>query len=406
MRPRRFVARKPTVKDRSVMSVAEDLLEAAAAAWLTAEGTPSVTPSRGAVPSTEPAGSGPTASGVREKASEGHSPSARALVNASDTIARMAASAAVEPPTTLRSRVLAGIQGAVPVPRRLTPVAIEIPAPAQLLGRLHAAQAAEVERRRRIEALHAAGGPGEEATDRALRVLIEQIAPYFGFEIVLVSAVVGDKTVHRVHRGFPAELGNMDVIPRELSFCTHTVSAREPFIVENTLAEAFFRGSVTVQQLGARAYLGVPLFSDGVALGSLCMISGRPQRVTPDDVTFLAGFARVAEALVVHDAGALAALIGAGATDVVPWVYTPAFLAQLVAAQAARAQADPEAQATSHVTLVGGSAVGALPASLIVGAGAADPAGDGRVVLVPARHPDAPGLISDLSGRGAAIRRL
>ncbi|MBL9023599.1 MAG: GAF domain-containing protein [Myxococcales bacterium] len=386
------------------MSPAEKLAEEAAAVWLEGEVVSTGAPTERAAED----------SGVRERASGGHSPSARALVNASDTVARLSAAAAVPPPQTLRSRVLAGVSRVVSqagssqagAPQAGAsggePGAGSVAAPSELVGRLHAADPREVVRRQRIEGLRASGGPGEERTDEALTVLLDQIAPYFGHEIVLVSAVIGDKTIHRVHRGFPPTLGNMDVVPRELSFCTHTVSAGEPFFVENTLAEAFFRSSVLVQQLGARAYLGVPLFSEDVALGSLCVISGAPQRVSGLDVTILSGFAKVAQALVLHDERALSALL-ASRVEGEPWVYAAPFLDELLTAQAARAKSDPAAHATRHVRLSGAArdAAPKLPPSLVVGED-----GDARVVLVPSRHPDAAAVVDELAGRGAAVRSL
>lgn len=391
------------------MTLAEKRDEDAVSAWLEAPVSATAETERG--DATAPLESGaPEESGVRERATEGHSPSARVLVNTSDTVVRLSASVAVEPPRTLRSRVLAGVQRAVsprPAMPPGGPIPLEIKSPNELVGRLHAADPREPIRRGRIQALNAAGGPGEEKTNEALAVLLDQVAPFFGFEVVLVSAVVDDKTIHRVHRGFPAELGNMDVVPRALSFCTHTVSAGEPFFVENTLTEAFFRSSVLVQHLGARAYLGVPLFSEEIALGSLCVISSRPQKVTGLDVAFLSGFGKVAQALILHDARALERLIGS-AEPVASLVYSPAFLDELVTAQAARAKSDPASHATSHVrlarTLSDDASVDTsfqLPRSLVVGDD-----GDSRVVLVPERHPDSSELLKALVGRGATVRKL
>ncbi|NUO51025.1 MAG: GAF domain-containing protein [Polyangiaceae bacterium] len=358
----------------------------------------------------------PEDSGVRAKAKSGHSPSARALVNASDTVARMASMAATAPPTTLRSRVLASAATMrVPTPptsepsgRRPPPVAIEIAgpnpmrltSPNEIVGRMHQAASTETARQARIDSLHATGGPEDAATTRALALLLEQIAPFFDFEIVLVSAVHGERTVHRVHRGFPPELGAMDVVPRELSFCTHTVSAGEPFVVENTLSEAFFRSSVLAQRLGARAYMGVPLFSDEVALGALCAISGRPQTIREEDVAFLGRFAEVVQAFVLHDAGALAALVSASpaAAGAERIVYSPAFFRDLVSAEATRSK-----QAGRPAARVARLAAPTPPADLVPANVVASVDGPNVLVLVPERYPDADGLVARLRAAGAQI---
>lgn len=405
------------------MSAAEDRIDEAVFAWLTGEAS-GVEPTSGASeagPSSLEAASTirpgeasqppPEDSGVRAKAKSGHSPSARALINASDTVARMASMTATAPPTTLRSRVLASATVRVPTPpahtsaRRPPPVAIEIAGPTpmrltspnELLGRMHATNQGEGARQARIDALHATGGPEDAATSRALALLLEQIAPFFDFEIVLVSAVHGERTVHRVHRGFPPELGAMDVVPRELSFCTHTVSAGEPFVVENTLSEAFFRSSVLAQRLGARAYMGVPLFSDDIALGALCAISGRPQTIREEDVAFLGRFAEVVQAFVLHDASALAARVGTtSAAGLERIVYSPAFFRDLVSAEATRSKQAGRPRA--RVARLAAPSAELVPASLVTSVDGGD-----TLVLVPERYPDADRVIAELVAAGARI---
>ncbi len=421
------------------MSAAEHLKEEAALAWLAGEGdavpcedgegsvsgTAPTVPQPSAAPShTE---SAPEDSGIRVKAKSGHSPSARALVNAGDAVARLADMTSTAPPVTLRSRVLGSGALAAALAQRAgkapAPVAIEFPgigkltSPNELLGRLHQADPREAARTARIEQLHAAGGPGEAATDRAIAQVLEQIAPFFGFEVVLISAVLGDKTIHRVHRGFPPQLGSMDIVPRELSFCTHTISAAEPFFVEDTLAEAFFRSSALVHQFGARAYLGVPLFSEEIALGALCAIAASPQRITEHDVAFLSRFAEITQAFVLHDTAAIAARTTAGAPATLSAaqlaeagtsasgriVYAPSFFDGLVRAQAARAKGDPAAHASSTVTLAASSIdlATAVPANVVVSVD-----GTELALLVPARHPESQRLIEQLVSRGGTVRPL
>src|SRR5512139_1110308 len=161
MRPGGGVARSPAVSHLQIeMSAAEHLMDEAVAAWLSGASA-AVSPTELVSPTEEgevsvtgptvrqPAGGGepvPADSGIRVSALSGHSPSARALVNASDTVARLAAIAAAEPPATLRSRVLAAASARKPAAsngRPPAPVTIEIPgigrltSPNELLGRLH-----------------------------------------------------------------------------------------------------------------------------------------------------------------------------------------------------------------------------------------------------------------------------
>jgi hypothetical protein len=289
-------------------------------------------------------------------AMRGHSPSARALVNAGDLVLSVAESAVPPQPApaapTLKDRILR--TAAITARSKVAPEMPIVSAPNEAVGVIHK-KSEDPRRLQLIDALGARGaaisGARELRTDRALAQLLEQLWPFLGFDVVFVSAVAGPDTIHRVHRGFPAAMGKMDVVPRELSFCTHTVSAREPLVVEDAGTEAFFRRSLLVQKFGARSYLGVPLFSrvagEEVALGALCGISLTPRKISQEDVDLTSCFARIAEALVTHDDGKLASLIAQSpssepeggdpaAAKAEPAVYSSEQFQSFVAAERAR----------------------------------------------------------------------
>lgn len=267
----------------------------------------------------------PPESGVEVRAAEGHSPSARAIANVADLVVHLAeAEAPPAPPRGLADRIAAALgatqlspsgaeASAEPVSpdvmetrsRAVTRRVVALRPPNEALGLMHANDASEVERSRIVKELGLRGPFGENPereapTDEALLRVIDQAAPLLSFEIVYVSAVDGGETIHRSHRGLPEHLR---VVPRELSFCTHTLSAREPFVVEDASKEAFFRSSDLVRGLGVRAYVGIPLILSGnlPILGSFCGLSGSPQRVEKEDVALMACFAQVALALVSKD---------------------------------------------------------------------------------------------------------
>jgi hypothetical protein len=288
-------------------------------------------------------------------AMRGHSPSARTLVNTGDLVLGVAeaappppAAVAVAAPAapTLRDRIMR--TAAITARSKVAPEMPIVSAPNEAVGVIHK-KSEDPRRLQLIDALGARGaalaGPRELATDQALSHLLEQLWPFLGFDVVFVSAVAGPDTIHRVHRGFPAAMGNMDVVPRELSYCTHTVSAREPIVVEDAGREAFFRRSLLVQKFGARSYLGVPLFSraggEEVALGALCGISLKPRTISQEDVDLTSCFARIAEALVNHDTSKLASLIDdpkqyPAETSQAPVVYSGEQFESIVAAERAR----------------------------------------------------------------------
>ena len=353
---------------------------------------------RSSEPPSSSAVEAPAAEGtLAARALAGHSPSARALANVGDSLAALAAGhagAVTEPPASLRDRVLAAVIKANPV----APSAKAAPAPGlspnEVLGRLHASSRDEPSRRALVERLGARGTDPDRATDWALERLIEQLGPLLGYEIVFVSTVVDDLTIHRVHRGFPAELGDLATVPRALSFCTHTVSAGEPFFVEDAASEAFFRPSELVLKLGARAYLGVPLFArlapdqPPLALGALCGISRSPRPVFPEDIVFAQRFARLAQALVAHDDAELAALVADPRGYPRQVAPGPVVLAQrafsdVVAAQRGRVAAG--SVALGRLSPAAWPELRAsLPESLVAGE-----LEDGVGLLVPDSHPSA-----------------
>lgn len=379
-----------------------------------------------------------------ELALEGHSPSARALANEGDSVVALAESVAAEPPSALRERILRGVTApqtdpgpalrtpsrTLKVPTRSTlplksgassslssgPGRVPIAAttsPNEALGRMHANLPEEARRKVVIDRHGMRGGVGQEATDQALRVLIDQYSPFLGFEVVFVSTVDGDVTIHRVHSGFPAELGDIDVVPRELSFCTHTVSSGEPFVVEDAAKEPFFRQSDLVRKLGARAYLGVPLFAraeDGggdIPLGALCGISRSPQVIFPEDVVLAQRFARIAQALVTHDADELRRLVAepAGYPTAAPGrpiVLSKGVFRDIVEAQRQRIGAAATTWLVTVPVEKWSALSTTLPPSLVAGVLSSTEANG---LLLPEDHPAFEQLVTLVDGSGVGGKR-
>jgi hypothetical protein len=324
------------------------------------------------------------------RARAGHSPSARALCNAGDLAVRLAEQAETAAPSpSLAARVLAAAgsvaPAASPAGRPAQPPPLR--PPNEALGLLHATLSGEAARSALSIELGLRGPFGatpdrERPTDEALRLVLDQLVPFVSFEMVYVSAVDGAQTIHRVQRGFPPGL---EVVPRELSFCTHTLSAGEAFVVEDATQEAFFRSSELVTSLGARAYVGIPLSvpRDGAAageavhLGSLCGLSQQPRPVASEDLALMKVFARVALALVSKDRSRLDAVFaeppgypGAGPAATTPKYRSEVFadLAQAVRLRAGSASVMPPAvAAVLHVPADVDPQALASDASAIVG---------------------------------------
>lgn len=267
------------------------------------------------------------------RAARGHSPSARAIVNAGDDFEALCI--AVPPPPrpgpTLREKVLARVASLVPrrdanleTREALPPVLPSVEA----VARLHIQAADDVLRREVVATIGARGGEGREAADAKLRHVLEQLSVFSLHEVVLVSALDGEDTVHRVHRGFPKEMGYVDVIRRLHSFCTHCVSGDEPLVVENAASEAFFRTSAAVEHMSVRSYLGIPIRAavEGghIGLGSLCGLSARTIRMVGADVRLMSLFAARAESIVARGIDIVTSDHGFVAKDGAPLASYPA----------------------------------------------------------------------------------
>ncbi len=95
--------------------------------------------------------------------------------------------------------------------------------------------------------------------------------------IALVSFV----DVEDVKIRFTCGLEGVDSVPRDISFCQHTVSIGETFIVEDTLKDERFKNSPYV--VGGpkfRFYTGMPITTnDGYVIGALCVLDTSPKKL-------------------------------------------------------------------------------------------------------------------------------
>lgn len=120
----------------------------------------------------------------------------------------------------------------------------------------------------------------------------EKITPIvqsvLGVPMTAIALVDSDRQWFKSKQGLDAE-----ETARDLSFCTYTIRAREPTVVEDALSDPRFSGNAMVQ--GApfiRSYAGVPLATpDGYNIGSLCAIDIRPRTFSPDQIDLLKNFA-------------------------------------------------------------------------------------------------------------------
>ncbi|HVI00362.1 MAG TPA: response regulator, partial [Enhygromyxa sp.] len=131
------------------------------------------------------------------------------------------------------------------------------------------------------------------APEPGLQKFVEQVAAHFEVPIALFSVVTADSQFWTAGCGIPENLSEARGTSRVDSFCTHSVAARAALVVQDTLENPFFRHNILVEQRGLRFYAGVPLFGrHGEALGTLCVLDGKPHTFTHCDLELLTVFGR------------------------------------------------------------------------------------------------------------------
>lgn len=146
----------------------------------------------------------------------------------------------------------------------------------------------EDQRLRALEALHLLDTPAEERFDRITRITKRALDAPISYISLLGSCRQWFKSVQGLQ---------ITEIPRELSFCSHTILQQEALIVDDTLLDHRFHDNpFVVNEPRVRFYAGQPLKTpDGCNVGTICVVDQYPHKTTDDDRALLADLGRLAE---------------------------------------------------------------------------------------------------------------
>lgn len=128
--------------------------------------------------------------------------------------------------------------------------------------------------------------PHEEAFNH----IVDFIKVSFNVPIVSINLIDADRQWSKAWVG-----SNFSNVPRDLSFCTHTIKSREPLVIPDARLDERFKNNVFVVGFPhIISYLGVPLkSSDGYNIGTLCVVDTHPRTYSPDQVSMLQNLAEV-----------------------------------------------------------------------------------------------------------------
>ncbi len=136
----------------------------------------------------------------------------------------------------------------------------------------------------RLEALHQSGALDSNHGDRLDRITRLATA-LLGTPVSLVSLVDFDRQVFVSQAGLPEPWAAQGETPLTHSFCQHVVSDDAPLVVSDARLDPRLQDNMAIGDLNVVAYCGVPLRnSDGLTLGSFCVIDGEPRVWTEADI--------------------------------------------------------------------------------------------------------------------------
>lgn len=146
----------------------------------------------------------------------------------------------------------------------------------------------------RLQAVRSSGlldSPPEERFDRLTRVAARALnAP-----VALLSVVEDDRQFLKSSVGLADPWHSKREMPLSHSFCQHGVGCAE-LVVADAREHPLLRNSPAIADLGAIAYLGIPLRTiDGYELGAMCVIDHRRRDWSPDEISVLRDIADAVE---------------------------------------------------------------------------------------------------------------
>jgi signal transduction histidine kinase len=127
-----------------------------------------------------------------------------------------------------------------------------------------------------------AGSAAEESFD----ALTQLAARLLKVPASFISVVDANHDFYKSQVGFPAGLAQTRTLPGR-SFCHYTLAGEQALVIDDTHSDPVWKAVPTVETLGVRAYVGVPLKFAGETVGSFCVIDMEPRHWSDDELETL-----------------------------------------------------------------------------------------------------------------------
>jgi GAF domain-containing protein len=129
------------------------------------------------------------------------------------------------------------------------------------------------------------------ALNNGLLGILHIAANLYEAPAAFITLLEEEKQIFKVNHGF-----DVSVMPRNTSFCTHTIMLHEPLVVSDALKDARFADIPLVKnEPNIRFYAGAALSGyDGQNIGTICVMDNKPKEVSDDKKKMLIFLAKQA----------------------------------------------------------------------------------------------------------------
>ncbi|MCD6023943.1 MAG: sensor histidine kinase [Fibrobacteria bacterium] len=130
--------------------------------------------------------------------------------------------------------------------------------------------------------------------DPAFDRLTELATRFTKAPVAFLSLVDANRDFYKSSIGLPEPLKSRRQMEGR-TFCHYTIQSETPLVLDNVIADPFYRQVPAVESLGIRAYMGIPLRnSEGQYLGTFCAADFEPRAWEPAHIQLMHELAETA----------------------------------------------------------------------------------------------------------------